>query len=227
MDISIDNVTSKVKHLYQTLGLTVVRRAIGYGLESYEFTETLDDCDLRLVLLIKAQLEVKSIFMIGNAWGWGALCLATIFPFARIVVMDAECEGADVAFGSEITHKIIDKYGLNIHLSRMKSPEQVHIAAENRKFDLAIINGRHGEMQIVEDFLAISPFLKPVCMVMLPMLGKNSLSRGFSVIEMGARQLGFKFFDYASAATVGGTSLVGRGININSCRAKATTFKIL
>jgi hypothetical protein len=54
--------------------------------------------------------NAKSILCIGNAAGYGTLCIAEIFDDSEIDVMDAEVEGAFNTVGSELTKKFSEKY---------------------------------------------------------------------------------------------------------------------
>ena len=79
MRLICKEVVDRVTKIYQSEGLSVVKRAVGYGLDGYEFADTIDDGDIRLFLGASQKFDPASIFILGNAWGFSAICLATIF----------------------------------------------------------------------------------------------------------------------------------------------------
>ena len=145
--IYLREIKERVGFLYKAEGYSIVPKSIGYGLADHDFSETIDDNDIKIFLVLYQKMDVKNIFIIGNAWGWSTFCLATLFPKARINVIDAEIEGANVALGSQLTETIAKRHSLNVHFSRFKSPDHVHLAMEDRQYEIALIDGKHGDMQ--------------------------------------------------------------------------------
>ena len=182
MKLTCKYVVDRVSQYYQMEGLTVSKRAIGYGLDGYEFANTIDDGDIRLFVGAAQKFIPDAIFIIGNAWGFSAFCLATIFPKARIDVIDAECEGDDVGFGSMVTKKIADRFCLKVNLSRLESPDEVVMAAGSTKYDIGLVDGKHGDLALVEDVLAIVPHMKHRNMLFMPCVTYKSMERGVSVV---------------------------------------------
>ena len=227
MSIEFKDVVARVGKYYQDKGLAVEKRTVGYGLGGYDFAETIDDGDIRLLIGASLKINALNIFVIGNAWGFSALCLAMIFPNARIDVIDAECEGDDVGFGSVVTNEIVKKYGLKVNLLKLESPGQVPMAAGNRKYDIGLVDGRHGDMQLVEDFLALVPHMRERNLILMPCVTYKKMERGVGVVGRVAKLLGYDFFEKAAGVTFGGTAIAGRLVSLNPDRAEDIKLKML
>ena len=112
--------------------------------------------DVELFLNIKNECDsIKNIYIIGNSFGFSTFVLSTIFPDARIDVIDAEIEGDRNKDGSELTRKIIKEYGLDILLTIGFSPTDNSIAMRSEYYDLVFVDGLHTPKQLGLDLNGI------------------------------------------------------------------------
>lgn len=124
------------------------------------------------IYLLEALAEVlspKSIFIIGNAYGWSALALALAFPGAKVVAIDSGAIGGGDD-GIEWTNSLAKAEGLNIVAVRATSPqdvERVAVAHLNGRIDLVLIDGAHNNEQQTLDFEACRRAALPECVYLL------------------------------------------------------------
>jgi predicted O-methyltransferase YrrM len=104
----------------------------------------------------------KSIFVIGNAFGWSTLMLACLAPEACVVALDNGVEGNDARAGIDLTNALAAEHNLNARVVFGQSPRDVpecvgtHLAGA---IDLCLIDGLHTDEQQIADFQAVQPFL--------------------------------------------------------------------
>jgi hypothetical protein len=107
----------------------------------------------------------KSIFVIGNAFGWSSIALGLINPTARIVAIDI-CWRPDEVRGLEVTNILAERARLDIRAHQAKSPDDV-AAICAREFDspvdLVFIDGGHTSAQQTLDFNACRAVADPNC----------------------------------------------------------------
>lgn len=177
------------------------------------------ESDIYLFIRISRLLPARSIFIIGNAFGYSTFCLAEIFKEAYIDVIDAEVEGEDNKLGSEITRIIAQKYYPNVKLTIGLSPQDTpnavspQIMTQFGGYDLVFIDGLHTDEQIVKDFEGIFPFLSPRCIVAIHDVGLCKMYKGFRKIKEIATKNGFNGYISRVTWTQFGTALVSRGID--------------
>lgn len=169
-----------------------------------------------LFLAIHDIFPARSIFIIGNAFGYSTFCLGEIFREACIDVIDAETEGQDNKVGSNLTRKIAERYYPSVRLTIGFSPEETPKAVRKEVIDkggyeLVFINGLHTNDQIYKDFNGISPHLAPNCIIVIHDVGLANLQPGFRAIREKASQLGFNSFISRLIWTHFGTGLLARG----------------
>jgi hypothetical protein len=208
-------VVNEVKELYQREGLLVKKAPAGFYLDGFDFGETVDIGDIKAFLMIAQRQTISSIFIIGNGWGWSTFCLATVFPGAIIDVIDAQNEGNDCVFGSDITLQIASKNNIKVDLTIGLSPQDTQVAAKhkNTPYELVLIDGRHGEMQMVEDFVSSVPFTnKERCVYVFHSVGKSNLLRSYSLIKRIAKQRGYNFFIQNLSFSETGTAIAAKNM---------------
>lgn len=103
-------------------------------------------------------IRPKSIFIIGNAFGWSALALALINPDACVISMDG-CFDLAGEFGLDLTNKLAGIHGMdNVSAIKGVSPVDVgriiseYIGADG--VDLFLIDGEHTNDAQRRDFEA-------------------------------------------------------------------------
>lgn len=117
----------------------------GIGLDEVHF---LDD--------LCAALSPKTVFVIGNAFGWSSFAFA-LSAGAKVVALDAGIEGSDNLAGIELTNMIARQEGLPVHCVFGRSPQDVratiheHLGAPP---ELVFIDGLHRNEQLRADFAA-------------------------------------------------------------------------
>lgn len=111
------------------------------------------------------RIKPKSIFIIGNAFGWSSLALGLINPSARVVAIDI-CWRPDEVRGLDVTNALAARAGLDIRARQGKSPDDV-AAVCAREFDgpvdLVFIDGGHTPDQQTLDFDACRAIAAPDC----------------------------------------------------------------
>ncbi len=104
----------------------------------------------------------RSIFVIGNAFGWSTLLLACLVPEARVVALDNGVEGHEARAGIDLTNALAAEHDLDARVVFGQSPRDVpdcvgtHLAGT---IDLCLIDGLHTDEQQIADFQAVQPFL--------------------------------------------------------------------
>ncbi len=121
--------------------------------------------DILFLLCMKQYFAPKSIFVIGNSFGYSTLLLAELFPNITIDVIDAECEGAHNAEGSRITREIISRKYPNVQLTKGFSPQDLHTAMREKKYDFFFIDGYHENEQFKKDFIGCSTYASDNCVI--------------------------------------------------------------
>ncbi len=145
--------------------------------------------DIELFLRISEKFPVRSIFIVGNAFGYSTFCLSEIFKGAVVDAIDAEIEGKDNRRGSEITRAIAQKHYPNVRLiigfSPQDTPKAVHpdILKKLKGYDLVFIDGKHTNGQMVKDFVGLIPFLSPRCVVAFHDVGLYKMHQGFKAVK--------------------------------------------
>jgi len=111
------------------------------------------------------RIKPKSIFIIGNAFGWSSLALGLINPSARVVAIDI-CWRPDEVRGLDVTNALAARAGLDVRARQGKSPDDV-AAVCAREFDgpvdLVFIDGGHTPDQQTLDFDACRAIAAPDC----------------------------------------------------------------
>jgi hypothetical protein len=103
---------------------------------------------------LSERIRPKSIFIIGNAFGWSTLALGLINPGARIVAIDI-CWRPEEIRGLEVANILGKRAGLDVRALQGQSPDDV-AAICAREFDtpadLVFIDGGHTPEQQTKDF---------------------------------------------------------------------------
>ena len=121
---------------------------LGISLQEIYFLECLFD-----------RYRPKSIFIIGNSWGWSTLGLSLINPQARVVAIDSGHDQNSLE-GLDFTNRVAHEEKLNLTVVKASSPHDVSgvIAKEfGGPIDFAFIDGYHTEHQVGLDFAAVRP----------------------------------------------------------------------
>lgn len=106
-----------------------------------------------------SQFNNPKILIIGNAFGLSTFALSYIFKGSSVDVIDAESEGKDNQFGSEITRQIIEEKGLDIQLTIGYSPVDLDKAVRFDEYDIVFIDGLHTNEQVYLDFMGVEKYL--------------------------------------------------------------------
>ena len=136
--------------------------------------------------------QPTNIFIIGNAFGWSTLALALSNPKANIVAIDALTEGDDARAGFDLTKKIAQEEGLNIHVIEGFSPQDVSSIVQEHfqgKVDFALIDGLHTNAQQLLDFNAVRQVAAKNCVYILHDVINHKMHRSFHTIKAKNPQL--------------------------------------
>lgn len=105
----------------------------------------------------------ESIFVVGNSFGWSTLVLALANPGSHVLAIDAGYDENSLP-GLDLTNRLATRLGVDVVAQRGVSPQDVAAAVQEHfaaGIDLAFIDGYHGADQIVADWRAVRPFLRP------------------------------------------------------------------
>lgn len=177
------------------------------------------DTDIELFLKISEKLKAKSIFIIGNAFGYSTFILSEIFNDAAVDVIDAEVEGEDNKKGSELTRLIANKYYPNVRLTIGFSPQDLAKAVrpglmqDLRGYELIFVDGLHTDEQQLKDFRGMIPFLSNQTVIVFHDVGLLNMRDSLRMIEKEARALGFDTFIETAQSTVFGLGVIGRNVD--------------
>ena len=150
--------------------------------------------DVELFLRLRPLLPpATKTFIIGNAWGFSTLLLASMF--GPVDALDAEAGNCSF-FGTAITRKLVEEKGLDVQLTVGASPAAVPDALRFPRYDLAFIDGLHTDDQVLADFEAVLPFLSPSCVVVLHDVVAFGMQQG--VAEILDRYRDFQYVHFAS-----------------------------
>ena len=177
------------------------------------------DTDIELFLKISEKFQAKSIFIIGNAFGYSTFVLSEIFNDAVVDVIDAEVEGEDNRRGSELTRRIASKYYPNVRLTIGFSPHDLAKAVrpglmrDLHGYDLVFVDGLHTDEQQLKDFRGIIPYLSNQTVIVFHDVGLMNMRSSLKIIQQEARALGFDTFIETAKSTVFGLGVIGRDVD--------------
>jgi predicted O-methyltransferase YrrM len=126
----------------------------------------------------------KSIFVIGNSFGWSSLALAMANPGGRVVAIDAGVDRYSRE-GLHLTARLAARLRLEVGVVRARSPQDVSRVVRRRldgHIDLALVDGRHSLEQIVDDWRAVQPFLVPDAIVLFHDVAFLNLWSGYKKV---------------------------------------------
>lgn len=127
----------------------------------------------------------RSVFIIGNSFGWSTFALALANPGARVVVIDAGIE-EHAEEGITLTNRIALEEGLNVTAVKAASPHDVgpviteHLGG---RVDFAFIDGCHTNEYVVLDFNAVRPHGARDCVYLFHDVHQCMLHEGFESVR--------------------------------------------
>jgi len=123
------------------------------------------------------------IFVIGNSYGWSTLALALANKGAEVVAIDAGFD-LNTITGIDVTNRLAERLGLNLRVVKAVSPQDVGAVVTDLlgHIDLAFVDGYHTPEQIVLDWRAVQPFLRPDSAVLFHDVVFCELLAGFEKI---------------------------------------------
>lgn len=217
-----DTIIRKVARVYEDIGYeisnpphrdyTTIRMAGNKN--DLNAGEGIHQTDIDQFLEISNKFSIKSIFVIGNAFGYSTFILAEIFRDAFIDVIDAEIEGSDNRLGSDLTRAIAKKYYPNVRLTIGFSPDDIKKAmnSEAISYDFVFIDGKHTNDQVQRDFAGILPYLSEKCVFYFHDIGYFNLFKGFDNIKKRAWEKGFDLFCPCLRSAFSGSGIAVRNV---------------
>jgi len=145
----------------------------------------------------------RTIFIIGNSFGWSTFALALVNPGAHVVAIDAGIEEYSEE-GVALTNRIASEENLHVTAVKAASPHDVgSVIAEHLggSVDFAFIDGCHTNEYVVLDFNAVRPHGAPDCVYLFHDVHQCMLHEGFESVR---RESGF-----AGGLLLGTTSGMG------------------
>ena len=133
------------------------------------------------------RIQPRTIFIVGNAFGWSTLALALMNPSARTVAIDL-CPRPDEARGLEVTNALARRAGLDVRAIKGKSPDDVAAVCAREvetPIDLVFIDGGHTPSQQTLDFTACRNVAAPDCVYVFHDVVNFALVDSFVEIAQG------------------------------------------
>ena len=127
----------------------------------------------------------RTLFVIGNAFGWSTLALALLNPEATVLAID---DGSDrhALEGIEFTNRAAGEEGLNAKAVLASSPKDVgRVIGDHLEgpVDFAFIDGEHANEHIELDFDAVRPHADPACVYLFHDVHLSGIGQGFESIR--------------------------------------------
>ena len=154
--------------------------------------------DILFFLSLKEYFTPKSIFIIGNSFGYSCFVLSKIFPDATIDAIDAEIEGDNNCEGSRITREIAAKHFPKVQLTKGFSPQDLSKAMREKKYDLMFIDGMHTNDQLIKDFTGCDMFAAEQCVVYMHDVDFFNMQKGIQSLKNNFQN--YQFFDVPISA---------------------------
>lgn len=139
--------------------------------------------DMECFYKVKHLFDAPNIYIIGNAFGFSTLYLAMLFPGSWIDCIDAETEGPDASYGSQLTRELAKNINASIRVHKGVSPHNVPESMNKTTYDVVFIDGKHNNAQIVKDFEAVKPYLAERFIVFFHDVGMCRMASGFNTIK--------------------------------------------
>jgi hypothetical protein len=154
--------------------------------------------------------DFRSIFIVGNSFGWSTLLTGLLWPRAKVVALDCGLSfsrdwaqrllqriveaiaghtptasvGPD--FGIDLTNQLARQHALNVHVVKGYSPQDVPQAVSGHlpsPPDLVFIDGHHTPAQILLDFDAARKIAAPHCVYLFHDVVNWKLAESFAKIS--------------------------------------------
>jgi len=176
----------------------------------------LDPCDMGFTIrdlfafqLIGDELQPRTCFVVGNAFGMSVNCIGAALAPVGIDAIDGEGLGEQSRIGADLTRRVAERLGVDLRLTRGFSPRDLDQAMRFDSYDLVFIDGEHTNEQIVADFEGVAPRLSDRSAVYFHDIGVCRMDQGWARICRSARTMGFAAHDLTFTDT--GSGLLLRG----------------
>jgi predicted O-methyltransferase YrrM len=233
LDTILKTIVSRVQRRYREFGVTIAPapwKITDAGSAAKQLVDArtgrllqtglgFHETDIELFLKIAQRHPARSIFIVGNAFGYSTFVLSEIFKDAIVDAIDAEVEGDDSKKGSELTRLIARRYYPTVRLTIGFSPQDVPKAVHPRLmqdfhgYDLVFVDGLHTDEQQLKDFRAMVPYLARRTIIVFHDVGMLNMRESLKAIWMEARGLGFDTFVETAESTIFGLGVVSRGVD--------------
>lgn len=183
LGLEADRIDRQVALLYAARGFPLWRTSQGSRmLTDLRTGAALEPGDVELLVRLCSLVRPRRIFAVGNAFGFSSLVLSYACNNAPVDVLDAEQEGGDNHRGSELTREIAAAEGRNIRVHVGFSPGDTGFVMQkgNGTYDLAFVDGRHSDRNLIMDFLGLREYLGPAPVVVFHDVGYYGLWQGVS-----------------------------------------------
>jgi predicted O-methyltransferase YrrM len=170
----------------------------------------------------------RRVLVIGNAFGFSTFLLASLCPECSVDAIDAEIEGSENRFGSELTRKIATNNFPRVQLTGGFSPQDLPQATRFDAYDFILVDGLHTNDQLVADYQGIRDMMAQTCIVYCHDVGIAKMNAGWSYIRTELLQDGDEAFDlhftsFGSTMVVRGASQLSDFMRI-CCRPIESSF---
>jgi len=180
--------------------------------------------DIELFHRMTRNVDARNIFIVGNAWGFSAMCFAAMCPLANIDVIDAEdaCNpDVQPIFGPRLkeftamARKVAGKHCPGrVNITTGYSPQDtLNAIREGVKYDVVFIDGEHTNDAMKADYYGIKNYLSEKCIIFFHDIRIGNLHSGMKDIIENAKKDGFDYFQVDVPESSFGMGVIARGIS--------------
>lgn len=181
--------------------------------------------DIDLFYRMTRTIDAKNVFIVGNAWGFSAMCFAEMCPSANVDTIDAEnyrnSQGQRifVARAAEFTamaRKVGGKHypgrmNFTVGFSPQDTPNAIRAGV---KYDVVFIDGLHTNKAMVADYFGIKDHLAEKCIVFFHDIRICNLQEGMEAVIADAKSEGFDYFLEDVPQSSFGMGVIARGVRL-------------
>jgi predicted O-methyltransferase YrrM len=152
----------------------------------------------------------RKALVIGNAFGFSTLLLASLCPGCSVDAIDAEIEGAENQKGSELTRVLAKQHFPGVQLTKGFSPQDLPGATRFDSYDFIFIDGMHTNEQLLKDYRGIRDLRSDTSVVYCHDVGMARMFQAWKQIRTALLAEGDEAFDLHFTSF--GATMVVRGI---------------
>jgi predicted O-methyltransferase YrrM len=170
----------------------------------------------------------KRVLVIGNAFGFSTCLLASLCPGCHVDAIDAEIEGAENRWGSELTRRFALSSFPGVQLTTGFSPQDIPTATRFDTYDFIFIDGMHTNEQLLADYRGIRSLRSEASVVYCHDVGMARMHAAWAhirgeLLNPGDEAYDLNFTSFGSTMVVRGIPELSRFLQ-ETCRPLESTY---